>query len=271
VTYVDAGAGPVVLFLHGNPTSSYVWRNVIDRVGEVAQCVAPDLLGFGESTLADGCHEAPFEDQGAVLDRLVERVGAESVVVVVQGWGSIVGLDWARRNPLLVRGIVHLEAIVRPLRWSDWPPKGRGLIAGMRSDAGEAMVLQENLLIEALLPTWIVRTNTDEELESYRSPFTEAGTPRQPMLGALRQIPIEGLEGEADAIVAAYSEWLSVTNIPKLALLGEPGWLVRGSARAHCRSWPNQTEVVIPGRHLLQEDSPGEVATAIIDWLATLD
>ncbi len=273
MAYAEAGEGAPIVLLHGNPTSSYLWRNVIPHLEGLGRCIAPDLIGMGDSAKLSpsGPERYTFAEHREYLDALLEALGVRGdVTFAVHDWGSVLGFDWARRHPEAVRGIAYMEAIVRPVTWEEWPEAARRVFQGMRSEAGEEMVLEKNVFVEKVLPGSIIRTLADEEMEEYRRPFREAGEGRRPTLTWPRQIPIEGEPADVEAVVADYAGWLAESPLPKLFVNAEPGAILTGAQREFCRAWPNQTEVTVRGVHFVQEDSPGEIGRAIADWLRKL-
>lgn len=279
MAYVDTAptdtgtSDETVVFLHGNPTSSYLWRNVIPHVSNRARCLAPDLIGMGDSDkLADsGADRYTFAEHRHFLDGLLDTVLPDgAVTLVLHDWGSALGFDWARRHPERVRGIAYMEAIVQPVSWAQWPEAIRGIFEGFRSDAGEDMILQRNLFIERVLPGSILRPLDDAEMAEYRRPFAEAGEARRPTLTWPRQIPLDGTPPDVVADVRAYGEWLAESEVPKLFINAEPGAILVDEMRDFCRSWPNQSEVTVRGSHFIQEDSPDAIGEAIAHWLADL-
>ena len=273
MAYVEMGAGEPVVFLHGNPTSSYLWRNVMSGVIDLGRCIAIDLIGMGDSDKLDdsGPHRYTFAEHSQYLDAALDALGlTERVALVVHDWGSALGFHWANRNRDAVRGICYMEAIVRPITWDEFPAGARQMFEGIRTPAGERMVLERNLFVEAVLPGSILRKLSDEEMNEYRRPYTEPGESRRPTLTWPRQIPIDGEPADVVAIAQDYADWLSVSDVPKLFVNAEPGALITGSTRAFCRSWPNQTEVTVRGSHFVQEDSPKEIGAALRSWLQTL-
>jgi len=269
MAYVDVGEGDPVVFLHGNPTSSYLWRNIIPYLQPLARCLAPDLVGMGESG-PNPAGRYRFVDHARYLDAWLEAVGAgERVTFVVHDWGSALGFHWARRHPDRVRGIAYMEAIVMPLTWEDWPEAARRIFQGLRSEAGERMILEQNLFVERILPGSVLRGLTEEELEVYRRPFREPQS-RWPTLQWPREIPIEGEPPDVVEIVREYGEWLAQSPVPKLLIVAEPGAILRGRQLEFCRRWPNQQEVTVRGNHFLQEDSPHEIGEALAAWYRTL-
>jgi haloalkane dehalogenase len=264
---VDTGTGDPIVFLHGNPTSSYLWRNIIPHLEPLGRCLAPDLVGMGESGKApDGSYR--FVDHARYLDAWFERLGlTQNVTLVVHDWGSALGFHWARRHPERVKSLVYMEAIVRPVTWADWPPNARAIFQAMRSPAGEEVVLQKNVFVERILPASITRKLTEEEMAAYRRPYLHPGEARRPTLTWPRQIPIEGEPADVVQIVSEYAGWLASSPIPKLFINGEPGSILTGAQREFCRTWPNQREVTVPGLHFIQEDSPDEIGQAIAAFL----
>jgi haloalkane dehalogenase len=278
MAYYDSGpvdgTGRTLVFLHGNPTSSYLWRNIIPRVAHLGRCVAPDLIGQGDSERLDdvGPDSYTLVEHRAWLDGLLDRLDlGDETVFVIHDWGSALGFDWAHRHPDRVAGIAYMEAIVAPIAsWDDWPPAARGIFQGFRSDAGEEMVLEKNLFVEGVLPSAVLRGLGEEEMAEYRRPFVEPGESRRPTLTWPRQIPIEGEPAEVVEIVEAYGAWMSSNDIPKLFVDAEPGAILVGPQREFCRGWPNQTEVRVAGNHFIQEDSPHEIGDAIASWIASI-
>lgn len=269
IAYVEMGEGDPIVFLHGNPTSSYLWRNVMPHLADQGRCLAPDLVGMGDSEkLPDsGPDRYRFVEHREYLDGFLDAVGVrDGVTLVVHDWGSALGFDWARRHSERVRGIAYMEAIVTPVTWADWPENARGIFQGFRSPAGEEMILEKNLFIEAVLPASIERTLAAEEMDVYRRPFREPGESRRPMLTWPRQIPIEGEPADVCRIVSDYAAWLAASTVPKLFVNAEPGAILVGRQRELCRAWPNQTEVMVRGLHFVQEDSPDEIGEAVARW-----
>ena len=267
---VDAGSGDAIVFLHGNPTSSYLWRNIIPHVSPLARCLAPDLMGMGDSDPIPG-GSYRFFDHLRYLDEWFDKVlPGVPVTLVVHDWGSALGFHWARRHPEQVRGLVYMEAIVRPVTWEEWPDAARQVFQGFRSEAGESMVLERNIFVERVLPGSTIRGISDEAMEVYRRRYTEPGESRRPTLSWPREIPIEGEPADVVAVVADYSAWLSQTPTPKLFVNAGPGAILTGPQREFCRAFPNQHEVSVPGVHFIQEDSPHEIGAAIAGWYAGL-
>jgi haloalkane dehalogenase len=277
MAYVDVGHGDrTVLLLHGNPTSSYLWRNVIPHLEEVGRCVAPDLIGMGDSDkLPDsGPERYTFAEHRRYLDALLLGLGltaAGRIVMVVHDWGSALGFDWARRHPQAVDGIAYMEAIVAPVTWADWPNEARGIFQAFRSPKGDELILERNYFVEKILPLSVLTPLPDDVMEAYRRPFSEPGEGRRPTLTWPRQIPIDGEPPEVVADVEAYGKWLGTDESPpKLFVNAEPGSILVGPQRELCRGWPHQTEVTVPGLHFVQEDSPDAIGLAVADFIRTL-
>tara|TARA_E500000075_G_scaffold129819_1_gene138016 strand:- start:70 stop:939 length:870 start_codon:yes stop_codon:yes gene_type:complete len=275
IAYVDEGEGQPIVLLHGNPTSSYLWRNVIPELSGLGRVVAPDLIGHGDSdklSVEEGPQRYTFEVAFRYLADFLKAIGVhESVTLVVHDWGSALGFYWAQQNPTAIKAIAYMEGIVCPLdSWADWPAEAVGIFKGFRSDKGEDLVLERNLFVEGVLPSSIMRSLNEDEMDNYRRPFLERDH-RQPMLNWPRQIPIAGEPPEMVELVSSYAHWLSTTNdLPKLFINANPGSILVGKQREFCRSWPNQVEVSVSGTHFIQEDSPVEIGKAVSAWLRTL-
>jgi haloalkane dehalogenase len=273
MAYVEMGEGDPIIFQHGNPTSSYLWRNIMPHVQNQGRCIALDLIGMGDSAkLADsGPDRYTFVEHSRYFDAALDALGVtDNVTLVIHDWGSALGFHWANRHRDALKGICYMEAIVQPLTWAQFPEAARGVFQGFRSPAGEDMVLEKNIFVETVLPGSIIRDLTEEEMAVYRRPYTEPGEDRRPTLTWPRQIPIDGEPADVVQIAADYAQWLSECEVPKLFINAEPGALLQGGARDFCRTWHNQVEVTVPGNHFLQEDSPDEIGQAIGDWLNTL-
>ena len=266
LVYVEVGVGDPIVLLHGNPTSSYLWRNVIPHLGGSGRCLAPDLIGMGRSGKAPG-GSYRLADHVRYLDAWLEALDLSRVTLVVHDWGSALGFHWARRHPGRVKALVYMEAIVRPVTWTEWPDAARKIFQAMRSPAGEDMVLAKNVFVERILPASVLRGLTSQEMERYREPFREPGESRRPSLTWPREIPVDGEPADVVALVDEYARWLSSTPIPKLFVNGNPGSILVGAQREFCRAWPNQQEVTVRGSHFLQEDSPAEIGQAIARFL----
>ena len=273
MSYVEMGEGDPIIFQHGNPTSSYLWRNVMPHLQDQGRCIAIDLIGMGDSDKLDNpdASSYTFVQHRDYLDGALEALGVErDVTLVIHDWGSALGFDWANRHRDAVKGIAYMEGIVRPVSWEEWPEAARGVFQGFRSSAGEEMVLDKNTFVERVLPGSILRDLTEEEMAVYRRPFQNNGEDRRPTLTWPRQIPIDGTPLDVVEIVQAYADWLTEADLPKLFINAEPGAILIGAQREFCRSWPNQTEVTVSGNHFLQEDSPHEIGQTIAEWRETI-
>jgi haloalkane dehalogenase len=272
MAYVEVGQGDSIVLLHGNPTSSYLWRNVLPYLQPLGRCIAPDLIGMGDSDKLpnSGPESYRFVEHRRYLDALLEELGVrERVTLVVHDWGSGLGFDWANRHREAVRGIAHMGALVQPRSWNDWPESTRSMLQAARSSAAEAMALEQPFF-EHALTSGILRELSEEELAEYRRPFANPGEDRRPTLSWARENPVGGEPADVAAIMNSYSEWLSQSRVPKLFVNGDPGGMP-GSLRDFCRTWNAQREVTVRGLHFLQEDSPHEIGRAIADWLASMD
>ena len=273
IAYLEAGAGDPIVLLHGNPTSSFLWRNIIPELEGCGRVIAPDLIGQGDSEklpASEGPDRYSFEVAFDYLDGLLRELDAnENVTLVIHDWGSGLGFHWARLHPESVKGIAYMEAIVMPMNWEDWPESARGIFQGFRSPKGEDLVLERNMFVEAVLPSSIIRDLSDEEMAAYRAPFNSPEH-RQPTLNWPRQIPINGEPPHMVERVDAYAAFMAKTDIPKLFVNADPGSILVGKQRDFCRTWPNQTEVTVKGLHFVQEDSPQEIGQAVAAWHAGL-
>jgi haloalkane dehalogenase len=270
MAYIDSGAGEAIVFQHGNPTSSYLWRNVMRQCEGLGRLVACDLIGMGDSDKLSpsGPDRYGYAEQREYLWALWDKLALGSrIVLVLHDWGSALGFEWARRHPERVAGIVYMEALVTPLTWADWPENARRVFQSFRSDAGEEMVLEKNAFVERVLPGSILRKLTEAEMAEYRRPFAQAGEGRRPTLSWPRQIPIEGEPADVVAVVEDYARWLSASEVPKLFVNAEPGSILVGRQREVCRRWPNQAEVTVRGLHFVQEDSPDEIGRAVAEFV----
>jgi haloalkane dehalogenase len=275
MAYVEVGEGDPIVLLHGNPTSSYLWRNVLPHLESQGRCIAPDLIGMGDSDkLPDsGPGSYRFVEHRRYLDALLQALDVhERVTFVVHDWGSALGFDWANRHREAVKGIAYMEAIVKPQAWDHWDTLNmRPVLKALRSQAGEDMVLRDNFFIEQILPKAVLRTLSAEEMAQYRRPFAEPGEGRRPTLTWPRQIPIEGEPADVTGIAAGYANWLATNDVPKLFVKAEPGLLVAGGSNLDfARGLPAQTEVTVAGLHFVQEDSPDEIGQAVAGWMGAL-
>ena len=270
IAYIDTGKGAPIVFLHGNPTSSYLWRNVIPHVDGLGRCLAPDLIGMGESgKSSNGSYR--FIDHARYLDAWFEGLGiTENVTLVGHDWGSALGFYWAYRHQSRVRGVTYMEAIVRPFIWEEWPEASKAFFQALRSPAGEEIILQKNVFVERMLPGTVLRRLSEEEMAVYKRPYLSSGELRRPTLTWPRELPINGQPADVVKIVNRYAEWLATSDLPKLFINADPGGMLVGAQREFCRSWPNQQEVTVKGIHFIQEDSPAEIGKAIAAFISRI-
>ena len=273
IAYVEMGEGDPIIFQHGNPTSSYLWRNILPQLKSLGRCIAMDLIGMGDSEKLEdkGNMTYSYDTHKKYFDGFLDAIGVESnATLVIHDWGSALGFDWANDYPQKVKAICYMEGIVQSMEWEDWNEDAKGIFQGFRSPAGEEMILEKNLFIEAVLPGSILRKLSDAEMNEYRRPFNDKKS-RRPTLDWPRQIPLENNPPEICRIVDSYSQWMAENNIPKLFINAEPGAILIGKQREFCRTWKNQKEATVKGSHFIQEDSPNEIGTAIFDWLKGID
>jgi len=274
MAYVEIGKGAPIVFQHGNPTSSYLWRNIMPYLEGHGRCIAIDLIGMGDSDKLDnsGPERYTFFDHRRYLDAALDALEINtSVTLVLHDWGSALGFDWANRHRDSIKGIAYMEALTQPIdTWDEWPENARNIFQVLRSPAGEELVLEKNIFVEKILPHSILRNLTEKEMEQYRLPYTEPGESRRPTLSWPRQIPVAGEPDEVVALVRDYGLWLAASDVPKLFINADPGSILIGAQREFCRGWPNQREVTVTGAHFIQEDSPTEIGQAIADWILTL-
>lgn len=275
MAYIDEGEGDAVVFQHGNPTSSYLWRNVMPHCQESGRrLVACDLIGMGGSDKLDdsGPDRYTYAEQRDHLFDLWEKLAlGNRVVLVLHDWGSALGFDWATRHPERIAGICYMEALVTPFTREEWSLPVRAPLRDIRSPAGETLILEQNLFVEQYMPNGILRSLSEAEMEAYRAPFLYPGEGRRPTLTWPRQIPVEGEPADVASVVVGYGKALAQSMTPKLFINADPGRLLAGRARELCRGWPNQTEITVPGRHYIQEDSPNQIGKAVADFLQRLD
>lgn len=274
MAYVEIGKGAPIVFQHGNPTSSYLWRNIMPYLEGHGRCIAIDLIGMGDSDKLDnsGPERYTFFEHRRYLDAALDALEINTnVTLVLHDWGSALGFDWANRHRDSIKGIAYMEALTQPIdTWDEWPENARNIFQVLRSPAGEELVLEKNIFVEKILPHSILRNLTEKEMEQYRLPYTEPGESRRPTLSWPRQIPVAGEPDEVVALVRDYGLWLAASDVPKLFINADPGSILIGAQREFCRGWPNQREVTVTGAHFIQEDSPTEIGQAIADWILTL-
>ena len=273
MSYIDEGEGDAIVFQHGNPTSSYLWRNVMPHLEGQGRLIACDLIGMGDSEKLTNSGPGSYNyfEHRDFLFTLLEKLNiGKQVVFVIHDWGSALGFDWSFQNQDRIQGIAYMEGIVKPVTWDEWPENATKVFQGFRSEAGESMVLDKNIFVERVLPSSIMRELTEEEMNEYRRPFLNSGEDRRPTLSWPRQIPIQGEPKEVVEVVENYSNWLSSSDLPKLFINADPGSILTGKQREFCRSWPNQDEVTVKGTHFMQEDSPDEIGKAVSSFVSKL-
>ena len=275
LAYIDVGEGSPIVMLHGNPTSSFLWRNIIPHFNDLGRVIVPDLIGHGDSDklpVSMGPDRYTFENTFKYFDKLLNKLEINhDITLILHDWGSALGFYWAMKNPEKIKAICYMEAIVSPIDWSDWPEQARGIFKGFRSAKGEDLILKRNMFIEAVLPNSIIRKLTKDEMDEYRKPFLNEND-RQVTLNWPRQIPIEGEPSHMFRLVTSYAEWISNDgDIPKLFINADPGSILIGKQREFCRGWKNQIEVTVNGLHFIQEDSPHEIGEAISSWMRNIN
>ena len=271
MAYVEIGAGDPIIFQHGNPTSSYLWRNIMPHFADMGRCIAVDLIGMGDSDKLpnSGPDRYTFKEQQRYLYGAWDALGVKDMVTfVIHDWGTALGFDWCRQHPGAVKAVAHMEGVVKRISWEEWPDAATDIFRAFRSDAGEDLVLEKNVFVEGVLPSSIIRDLEEEEMDAYRAPFANAGEDRRPTLTWPRQIPLGDEPIDVCETVDAYGAYMKDVDIPKLFISGNPGMIMNGSPGEFARSWKNSSDATVKGLHFLQEDSPEEIAAAIKDWLA---
>jgi len=273
MAYLDEGCGDAIVFQHGQPTSSYVWRNVMPHLEGRGRLVACDLIGMGASDKLNpsGPRSYGYAEHRDYLFALWDELElGDRVTLILDDWGAMLGFEWANTHRGRVRAIVHLEPVTVPLQWTDLPEPAHPFFKALRSPAGEKMVLEDNVFIEKVLPGAVLRQFSGEELDHYRKPYLQPGEGRRPTLSWPRSLPIDGQPSTTLDVINGYLPWLAHSDIPKLIISGDPGQVVRGRVLDEIRAWRNQTEVTVKGRKLLQEDSPDEIGAAIVAFIRDL-
>lgn len=273
MAYVEQGSGRPIVFQHGNPTSSYLWRNILPQLSDLGRCIAVDLIGMGNSDKLpnSGPDRYTFAEHRQFWEGALDALGVnEDIIFVIHDWGSVLGFDYTARHPERVSGVCYMEGVVKPMSWDEWPESARDIFKTFRSEAGETVVLEKNVFVERVLPASILRKLSDDEMAAYIEPFKNPGEDRRPTLTWPRQIPIEDEPPEVCEIARNYGEFMRGSDIPKLFIDAEPGMILKGAVADYARTWKNQSEASVKGLHFIQEDSPDEIATAVRDWLVGL-
>lgn len=273
LAFRDVGNGDPIVLLHGNPTSSYLWRNVIPHLAGRGRCIALDLIGMGASAkLADsGAQRYRFVEHRHFVAAALESLGlTEDVVLVGHDWGGVLAIDWARRHEAGVRAIAYLETLIAPVTSDSPNAPDSSIFDRLRGPEGERLVLEDNFFVEQVLPAGTLREYSPAEMAAYRAPYRDGGESRRPTLSWAREIPIDGAPADVHDIVAQNAAWMARTPVPKLFVNGDPGALLTGPLRDRCRGWHNQREVTVPGLHFLPEDAPEQIGSALAQWIAEL-
>ncbi|MBT3993139.1 MAG: haloalkane dehalogenase [Gammaproteobacteria bacterium] len=269
IAYYEKGKGNPIIFLHGNPTSSYLWRNITPHMCNMGRCISIDLIGMGNSDKLDqsDINSYKFEEHYHYLNQTIKSLTDQNnITFVLHDWGSALGFHWSHKHPNSIMGIAYMEAIINEMTWDDWNENSRSLFQGFRSEAGESLILDKNYFIEKVLPGSIIRDLDESEMNEYRKPFLNSGEDRRPTLSWPREIPMNGKPENVCKLVNAYADWMQINDIPKLFINAEPGVILTGRMRDLCRTWKNQKEVSVKGLHFIQEDSPTEIGNALSSW-----
>lgn len=264
--YIDEGQGEPVVFIHGNPTSSYLWRNVIPFVTTGYRAIAFDLIGMGKSDKPDIAYT--YQDHKRYVDGFIEKLGLRNITFVIHDWGSVLGFDYSVHHENNVRGIAFMEALVPPAMPSPNPSSPTSSIGQFRTpELGEKLVLGENAFVEKVIPAGVIRQLTQEEMNVYRAPYPTPAS-RKPTLVWPRELPIQGTPARNVEVVNAIGAWMKTTPIPMLHLWGRPGALnsERVAVEFVKRVRNIQSTFVGPCRHYLQEDQPEMIGRAVADW-----
>ena len=270
ISYVEMGIGRPIIFQHGNPTSSYLWRKIVPKISQLGRCIAIDLVGMGDSDKISQVNSSSYtlKDHKYYWRETLRALGVKkNIIFVLHDWGSALGFDYFAEYPDSVDGICHMEAIYDRMEWDDWPESSRKIFQGLRGNSGEEMILKKNVFVEKILPASILGQLTKAEMDEYRRPFINDGTARLPTLVWPRQLPIDNEPLDVCEVVEHYSQVLGKNDVPKLFINADPGVIVTSRIKEVVRSWPNQTEVTVKGLHFIQEDSPNEISNALSDWL----
>ena len=273
MAFIDEGSGDTFLFLHGNPTSSFLWRNIAPHVEDIGRIVIPDLIGMGDSDKLEGVDNPGYKYHGqySYLTALMDELDlGNNIHLIIHDWGSAMGFQFARENKDRIKSITYMEAIVMPLTWDQWPDPATKIFGLFRSEAGEELVLEKNFFVERILLADSSTGYTEEEKSEYIRPFINPGEDRRPTLTWPRQIPLDGEPSEVVEEVRLNAEFHKESDIPKLFINADPGSILIGDQREFARSWTNQTEITVSGNHFIQEDSSEEIGAALRNFVESL-
>ena len=273
MAFIDEGSGDTFLFLHGNPTSSFLWRNIAPHVEDIGRIVIPDLIGMGDSDKLEGVDNPGYKYHGqySYLTALMDELDlGNNIHLIIHDWGSAMGFQFARENKDRIKSITYMEAIVMPLTWDQWPDPATKIFGLFRSEAGEELVLEKNFFVERILLADSSTGYTEEEKSEYIRPFINPGEDRRPTLTWPRQIPLDGEPSEVVEEVRLNAEFHKESDIPKLFINADPGSILIGDQREFARSWKNQTEITVKGNHFIQEDSSEEIGAALRNFVESL-
>jgi len=273
MAFIDEGSGDTFLFLHGNPTSSFLWRNIAPHVEDIGRIVIPDLIGMGDSDKLEGVDNPGYKYHGqySYLTALMNELDlGNNIHLIIHDWGSAMGFQFARENKDRIKSITYMEAIVMPLTWDQWPDPATKIFGLFRSEAGEELVLEKNFFVERILLADSSTGYTEEEKSEYIRPFINPGEDRRPTLTWPRQIPLDGEPSEVVEEVRLNAEFHKESDIPKLFINADPGSILIGDQREFARSWKNQTEITVKGNHFIQEDSSEEIGAALRNFVESL-
>ena len=273
MAFIDEGSGDTFLFLHGNPTSSFLWRNIAPHVEDIGRIVIPDLIGMGDSDKLEGVDNPGYKYHGqySYLTALMDELDlGNNIHLIIHDWGSAMGFQFARENKDRIKSITYMEAIVMPLTWDQWPDPATKIFGLFRSEAGEELVLEKNFFVERILLADSSTGYTEEEKSEYIRPFINPGEDRRPTLTWPRQIPLDGEPSDVVEEVRLNAEFHKESDIPKLFINADPGSILIGDQREFARSWKNQTEITVKGNHFIQEDSSEEIGAALRNFVESL-
>ena len=273
LAYIDQGKGDAIVFIHGNPASSYLWRNIAPNFIKSHRTIVPDLIGMGDSEKLGGVDNPEYSFNGHYnfLDEFLIKLNlGEKINLVIHDWGCGLGLKFARLHPEIISSITFMEGITVPLKWEQWPEAGTKIFKLFRSEVGEELILDKNIFVERILFADPITPMSDKTKEEYLRPFLNPGEDRRPTLTFPRNIPLDGEPNDTYVEINKNAEFHKNSNIPKLFINADPGFLLVGSQRDEVRNWNNLKEVTVKGNHFIQEDSPDEITAHIKDFINNL-